>query len=49
MRTYFGVNYIAPIDILVPKEYESIGNDVKPPSKTSISTPIWKCSIPPRT
>ena len=29
----FGVNYIAPIDILVPKEYESIGNDVKPPSK----------------
>ena len=29
MRTYFGVNYIAPIDILVPKEYESIGNDVK--------------------
>ena len=29
MRTYFGVNYIAPIDILVPKKYESIGNDVK--------------------
>ena len=23
------MNYIAPIDILVPKEYESIGNDVK--------------------
>ena len=29
MRSYFGANYIAPIDILVPKGYESIGNAVK--------------------
>lgn len=29
MRSYFGMNYIAPIDILVPKQYEDIGNAVK--------------------
>lgn len=29
MRSYFGANYIAPIDILVPKQYKSIGDTVK--------------------
>lgn len=26
MRSYFGAYYIADIDLLVPKEYEQIGN-----------------------
>ena len=29
MRSYFGTYYIADIDLLVPKEYEQIGNTVK--------------------
>ena len=29
MRSYFGAYYIADIDLLVPKEYEQIGNTVK--------------------
>ena len=29
LRSYFGANYIATIDLLVPKEYEQIGNTVK--------------------
>lgn len=29
MRSYFGANYIADINLLVPKEYEQIGNTVK--------------------
>lgn len=29
MRSYFGANYIAPVDILVPKQYKDIGDTVK--------------------